>query len=298
MAIIDVKTCPVCSGNIFTDFLECTDHFVSNEKFLIKECSKCSFKITDKVPDEDSIGSYYQSENYISHSNTSAGIVNRLYHIAREFMLSRKRKTVTKSLGKKTGMLLDIGAGTGFFAAHMKQHGWNISGTEKSSEAREFAEKEQKIKLIPAEGLFNLEKDQYDAITLWHVMEHFHDLDKYIVEMKRILNQDGALFIALPNHSSYDAKHYENYWAAYDVPRHIWHFAPKHVQQIFENAGFSLVKKYRMPLDSFYISMMSEKYKKSGLALIKGVFYGKISWLVSLFNKDRCSSVIYVLKKN
>lgn len=297
MSKTEIKICPVCSGNIFTDYIECTDHFESNEKFLIKECSKCKFKITDKVPDENSIGPYYQSENYISHSNTSAGIVNGIYHIAREFMLGQKRKIIVKSLGKKTGLLLDIGAGTGFFAAHMKHHGWEVSGTEKSSEARNFAQKKLNIDLFPAERLFDLKQNQFDAVSLWHVMEHFYDLNKYISEMKRILKQDGILFIALPNHSSFDAKHYKNYWAAYDVPRHIWHFAPVHVQQIFKNAGFTLTKKCRMPLDSFYISMMSEKYKKSKGGLFKGIFYGKISWLISLFNKDRCSSLIYVLKK-
>ncbi|MBN1822071.1 MAG: class I SAM-dependent methyltransferase [Prolixibacteraceae bacterium] len=298
MATVNINTCPVCSGKNFTDFLVCTDYFVSGEKFQIKKCTSCGFKITDKIPDEDSIGPYYQAEEYISHSNTSEGIVNRIYHFAREFMLGQKRKVVVKNCHKKTGNLLDVGAGTGFFAAHMKQHGWDVSGTEKSEDARNFAEKEMKVKLVPAEGIFEFENNTFDAITLWHVMEHFHNPVQYIHEIKRILDAEGKLFIALPNHNSYDAGHYKQTWAAFDVPRHIWHFAPAHVKQIFENNGFSLTKKYRMPLDSFYISMMSEKYKKSKPAFLKGLFFGAVSWVVSICNKDRCSSVIYVFKKN
>lgn len=297
MTLINITSCPVCSGNDFTGFLECTDHFVSGEKFSIKECTNCHFKITDKIPGEDEIGPYYQSEDYISHSDTSAGLVNRIYHVAREYMLGRKRKAVIKNSGKKNGALLDIGAGTGYFAAHIKKHGWEVTGTEINDDAREFAEKKLNISLVPAEGLFSLKAKHFDAITLWHVMEHFYNLQQYIAEMDRLLKPGGALFIALPNHTSYDAGHYKEFWAAYDVPRHIWHFTPQNVRQIFENAGFKLVKKIRMPLDSFYISMMSEKYKKTKLAFLKGVFFGGLSWLASLAKRDKCSSLIYVLKK-
>ena len=296
MAVTVIKSCPVCGGEVFSDFLSCRDHFVSGELFLIKACSGCGFKITYDAPAENTIGQYYQSEDYISHSDTSKGLVNRLYHIAREFMSDRKRRIVEKNSREKKGTLLDIGAGTGYFAAHMKKYGWEVSGTEISKDARDFAQKELGVSLFPADELARLQKDSFEVITLWHVLEHFHNLQENIVEIKRILMPGGTLFVALPNHTSYDAIHYNNYWAAYDVPRHLWHFAPKHVKQLFEKSGFSLVKIYRMPLDSFYISMMSEKYKKSGISVIKGIFYGGISWLTAIRNKGRCSSLIYIFR--
>jgi 2-polyprenyl-3-methyl-5-hydroxy-6-metoxy-1,4-benzoquinol methylase len=298
MARIHTGTCPVCKGHSFTDFLVCTDFFVSGEKFKITACTGCNFKITQDVPDEASADAYYQSEEYISHSDTSKGLINKAYHVARNYMLTQKRKTVIRHTRKKTGTLLDLGAGTGYFAAHMKNYGWKVTGTEKSSEARTFASKEQDIDLIPAEDLFTLESHHFDAVTLWHVLEHFYHPEKYIREIKRVLAPEGILVIALPNHSSYDAKHYKQYWAAWDVPRHLWHFTPAHVKQLFEKYGFTLVAKHTMLFDAFYVSLLSEKYKKSHLAFMKGLIHGKISWLVSLLNKDRCSSVIYVLRNN
>ncbi len=297
MPKIHTDTCPVCKGDTFTDFLDCTDFTVSGETFKIMECTGCKFKITQDVPDEASVEAYYQSEDYISHSDSSKGLINKAYHVARTYMLGQKRKIVIQHTLKKTGTLLDIGAGTGYFAAHMKNHGWKVTGTEKSREARKFAGEERGIKLIPAEDLFTLENHSFDAVTLWHVLEHFYHPEKYIREIERVLLPGGTLVIALPNHSSYDARHYKGYWAAWDVPRHLWHFTPAHVKQLFENSGFTLVAKHTMPLDAFYISLLSEKYKKSGLGFVKGLIHGKISWLVSLFNKDRCSSVIYVLRK-
>jgi SAM-dependent methyltransferase len=297
MAVFEVTVCPVCKGGEFAPFLKCKDHFVSGEEFQIVECTGCGFKITSQAPGEDSVAPYYQSEDYISHSNTSKGLVNRVYHLVREFMLGKKRKSVVKSLGRKEGTLLDIGAGTGFFVSHMKNFGWDVVGTEKSPEARGFAKNEFGVELLPTEELFGMKHENFDAITLWHVLEHIHDLQGNIKAIKGILKPGGILMVALPNHTSFDAKHYRNFWAAYDVPRHLWHFAPAQVKTLFENGGFRLVKKYRMPFDSFYISMMSEKYKKSQFGLIKGLCYGKISWLASLFNKDRCSSVIYAFKK-
>jgi len=297
MTVIEVERCPVCNGNIFIPFLKCKDFFVSKEEFFIKECSTCGLKITSPVPSEESVGSYYQSKEYISHSNTSKGLVNRAYHVVRNYMLREKRKAVANASCKKMGSLLDVGAGTGFFVAHMKKFGWDVSGTEKSDEARDFAKSEFGIDLRPTEDLFQMRKGSFDVITLWHVLEHIHDLHKNIKAFNELLKPDGTLFIALPNYTSFDAEHYRNFWAAYDVPRHLWHFAPPQVKRLFEKEGFVLTKKYRMPFDSFYISMMSEKYKKSRGGFIKGLFFGKVSLIAALFNKDRCSSLIYVFRK-
>lgn len=298
MSKFNVQQCPVCDGKAFSPFLSCTDFFVSGEKFQIKQCNSCGFKITWNIEDEDNIGSYYQSENYISHSNTSKGVVNKVYHSVRNYMLGRKRRLVEKATTLKTGQILDVGTGTGFFLNEMKVNGWQVTGTEKSSDARDFAKKEFNLENLPSEKLFTLKDKSFDVITLWHVLEHIHLLNENMAMFARLLKNDGKLIIAVPNHESSDAKHYKQFWAAYDVPRHIWHFSPKQMKQLGEKHGFKLASLHTMPFDSFYVAMLSEKYKKSKLALIKGIFYGKISWLNSIFNPAKCSSVIYVFEIN
>lgn len=296
--MFNVQSCPVCDNNNFASFLTCKDYFVSQENYGIKQCTRCSFKITDNIEDEENIGRYYQSENYISHSNTTKGLVNSIYHQVRKYMLGRKRRLLEKESAIQKGSILDVGTGTGFFLDEMKQCGWQVCGIEKSAEAREFAESEFGLNNLPTEELFNLKAKSFDAITLWHVLEHIHQLDKNMLTFSNLLKDNGKLIIAVPNSDSYDARHYKEHWAAYDVPRHIWHFAPVQMKQFAEKYNFKVKKLHTMPFDSFYVSMLSEKYKNSGLGFIKGMIHGKISWLGSLFNKAKCSSVIYVLEKS
>lgn len=298
MAKFNVPKCPVCNSTAFSPFLVCTDFFVSGEEFPIKECSTCGLKITQDIENEENIGRYYQSEKYISHSNTSKGLVNSVYHAVRRYMLGRKRRLVEKVASLKAGRILDVGTGTAFFLNEMKAKGWQVTGTEKSSDARDFARKEFNLNNLPSEKLFEIPKESFDVITLWHVLEHIHQLGENMNAFERLLSNKGKLIIAVPNSDSYDAKHYKAYWAAYDVPRHIWHFAPKQMKLLGEKHGFALKSLHGMPFDSFYVSMLSEKYKKSKFGLLKGMFYGKVSWIGSIFNPAKCSSVIYVFEKN
>lgn len=298
MPIFNVVECPVCGGHDFQPFLVCTDFFVSGEEFAIKKCTGCGFKITDAVEDEEQIGRYYQSEEYVSHSDTTKGIVNKIYHRVRKIMLRRKRILVEKSTQAKRGRLLDVGTGTGYFLHTMKERGWQVAGTEKSSEARELVHNEFGIEVFPPENLFSFGNDAFDAITLWHVLEHVHRLNENMEAFFRLLKKSGKLIIALPNHASFDALHYKKHWAAWDVPRHIWHFTPRQMKMLAQKHGFRLIAIHTMPFDSFYVSILSERYKNSKAALLKGIFYGKVSWLQSLLKPGTCSSVIYVLEKN
>ena len=152
--------------------------------------------------------------------------------------------------------------------------------------------------IMPDDALFSLPPASFDLITLWHVMEHLPNIRQYWQVISRLLKPDGILIIALPNSSSWDAKHYGSYWAAWDVPRHIWHFTPKLIEKLGNREGFRLIHSKRMPFDAFYISIMSEKYKKSAYPIFKGILFGKISWLSSLLNKNRCSSLMYIFRKS
>jgi SAM-dependent methyltransferase len=294
---VHYSSCPVCKGTHLKEVFVAEDYSITHEKFHVIECGDCSFRFTDNAPSETVIGRYYQSSAYVSHSNTKKGIINWLYHLARRFTLENKLAFVQKSTGKAVGMHLDVGSGTGTFVYTMEKAGWSSIGLEPDEKAREVAVKMYKADIFPAEHLFSLPESTYNAITMWHVLEHVHRLDDYILQLKKLLAPGGKLIIAVPNYTSADAKHYGKYWAAYDVPRHLYHFSPASMRQLMERHGLHVIKTQPMWLDSFYVSLLSEKYKNGNF--VKAFFVGLHSNIKAYFNREKCSSLIYVaeLKK-
>ncbi len=290
------ETCPLCGSENTSDKLECTDHLVSNEKFRIRECKRCGFMFTQDYPEENVIGKYYESEEYISHSDISKGLTNKLYQAVRRVMLKRKRKLVRKITGLQTGTLLDIGSGTGHFASFMMNSGWEVKGVEINDSARAYSKEHFNISAISPAGLSGLQGATFDCITLWHVLEHFHDPFAYISEIKRLLNAKGKCVIALPNCSSFDAGYYGKYWAGYDVPRHLWHFYPKSFRLFCEKNGLRLSGWHALPLDVFYISQLSERHRASSAPLFKGLTKASVFALKALLKREKTSSLIYVVE--
>jgi 2-polyprenyl-3-methyl-5-hydroxy-6-metoxy-1,4-benzoquinol methylase len=295
--IITYKTCPICDSSEISHVLSPKDHTVSNEVFEVWHCNSCQARFTQNIPGEDEIGKYYQSDEYISHSNTSKGIVNRLYQIVREYTLKQKRKMVEKLSGKKSGNILDIGCGTGEFLGTMKSSGWKALGLEPSEDAQAQARQNFGLEIHNNDHLFQLPENFYDVITMWHVLEHVHKLHEYLDKIHRILKSDGLLIIAVPNYQSLDADVYQNEWAAYDVPRHLYHFSAESMGKLLEQHGLKLEKLKRMPFDAFYVSLLSEKYKHGNLRLFPAFFTGFRSWLQNASNLDRGSSILYVIRK-
>jgi 2-polyprenyl-3-methyl-5-hydroxy-6-metoxy-1,4-benzoquinol methylase len=295
MSTVQIDHCPVCNQNKLVDFMEVKDHSISKEVFQLQTCSTCTFTFTQNAPSESTIGPYYESEEYISHSDTQKSMMDKIYHKVRARMLDSKLNTI-KALGLSGKRLLDVGTGTGYFLNHMKKNDWSVLGIEVNEEARKIAKDKFGIDTIVPSKLFDI-NEKFDVITLWHVLEHIHQLNENIAKFHSLLNEDGALIIAVPNHTSNDAKRYKDYWAAYDVPRHLWHFSPKSMETLMSKHGFELIKKKNMPFDAFYVSLLSEKYKKAGLASIKGGMAGLISNLKSVTNVDNSSSIIYIFKK-
>lgn len=290
--------CPDCNGEHFAAFHTCRDYTVSGELFTLAKCKRCHMVITLEPPAPEQIGSYYKSENYVSHSDTNKGLFFRLYHIARRWMLGTKRRLIEQQSGKTAGQLLDWGCGTGYFADAMQRAGWQVQGIEADQDARNYARQKFNLSVIAPQEVARLPEKRYDCISFWHVLEHLHDLKGTLTAISRLLAPGGIVVIALPNHQSYDAWYYGRYWAAWDVPRHLWHFAPHNIERLMAANGFSLRAKQTMPFDPFYVALLSEKYRQKRLGFINGMLEGFISLLKGYADVNRSSSIIYVFSRN
>lgn len=301
---VHYNQCPVCGSSSINSVLSAKDYTVSGKLFDVWQCNNCTLRFTQDVPAENSIGNYYKSENYISHTNTSKGFINQLYQFIRQRTLKQKRKLICKTTGRKSGELLDVGSGTGAFVNEMKQNHWKVIGLEPDADARAVAQQTFHCDLKDTQELFRLPPGSFDAITLWHVLEHVHDLKNYVQQLKNLLNPNGRLIIAVPNYTCYDAFTYKEYWAAYDVPRHLYHFSPYSMKFLIEENGMNLIEYRPMWFDSFYVSLLSSQYKNARLPDGQGktnwfdaVWTGFLSNIKALSDKKKCSSVIYIIKK-
>lgn len=295
--LIHYTHCPACHSGEIYPALSAKDYTVSQEVFEIWQCEDCSLRFTQDVPDKSGIGPYYHSDAYVSHSDTQKGLVNRLYHQVRKHTLNTKRELIKKETGKHSGKLLDMGAGTGAFAHAMQQAGWEVTALEPEAAARETAQNKYGIRLLPPEQLNQLPAGEYDVITLWHVLEHVHDLHGYLEKFFRLLRPGGKLLIAVPNYTSYDAKKYGECWAAYDVPRHLYHFSPKSMRLLAAAKGFTEPSMHAMWFDSYYVAMLSEKYRNGSGNMPGAVWSGLLSNLGASRDVAKCSSVIYVFTR-
>jgi 2-polyprenyl-3-methyl-5-hydroxy-6-metoxy-1,4-benzoquinol methylase len=294
---IHYSQCPVCNSTAINPLVTIKDHSVSGESFVVWQCSQCRLRFTQDVPDAESIAPYYKSENYISHTNTSKGFINSAYQKVRTYTLKQKAALIQHYTGQQQGKLLDVGAGNGAFLLQMKREGWEITGVEPDADARKVALKDFGLPLLENACMQTLPHAHFDAITLWHVLEHVHNLHEVVEHLKSLLKPKGKLFIAVPNYEALDADIYKLYWAAYDVPRHLYHFAPAAMQALLKQHGLKLVATKPMWFDSFYISLLSSKYKNGNSRLIGSFISGLRSNLKAFSNKAKCSSLIYIIEK-
>lgn len=295
MALESVTTCPICKGNNFEPFNQCIDFTTSKEEFIIITCKACHFLITSPRPDSNSIGKYYQSENYISHTNSSKNLIDKLYITVRAFTLQWKLNLIQSH--KPNGKILDYGCGTGEFLNICKTANWGCAGVEPAMAARKKASKLTNLNI--AGSLDQIDHSKFDVITLWHVLEHIENLNEKLSELKSCLTEGGIIFIAVPNHESLDAKIYKSYWAGYDVPRHLWHFSQSTMNRLLTSHGLTLLKTIPMKQDSFYVSLLSEKYlnPKANILIhaIKAFAIGLRSNLAAKRNRNY-SSLVYIAK--
>ncbi len=272
-------------------FLTVKDYSVSQETFDLYYDETLDMLITHPQPSLGNLGKYYESEDYISHTDNKRSVFEKLYHFIKGIALKNKLNLIN-FLQPQKGRILDIGAGTGEFLSVAKNDGWQTIGVEPSDRAKSIA-KNKGISFVEATS--ELEDHSFDLISMWHVLEHVPDLDKQIKELKRLLKPSGTLIIAVPNFKSYDANHYGKFWAAFDVPIHFWHFSKTAIKLLFQKEEMQLEKVLPMKFDSFYVSLLSEKYKSGKMNFVKAFFVGLQSNLKAKRNFEY-SSHIYILK--
>ena len=286
-----ISNCPICNHSSFTKELDVKDHMISGENFVINSCDSCGFWFTNPIPNEDKIGLYYKSEDYVSHSSTNKGVVNWLYGVVRKRTLKQKVALVDSlAAGKK---VVDYGCGTGHFVNELLKNNFDAIGFEPDAEARLFAKNHLGLLNESLEHFDRIESDSLDVVTMWHVLEHVYHLRQDLATVVSKIRPNGFLVVAVPNRNSYDAKFYGDKWAAFDVPRHLYHFTPDDIKRLVEQFNLQVIEMLPMKFDSYYVSMLSEKYK--GGSVVSAVLNG---WRSN--NKadgSKYSSQIYVLRK-
>lgn len=294
MALEEVSFCPVCQGSTFQDLHLSKDFTVTGELFHVKQCIRCGLGITTPRPDSQSAPGYYESPQYISHSNKSSGIFDTIYLIIRHFSLKWKYSLIKSYL--TGGPILDYGCGTGHFLREVNKHGITAYGVEPSATARQQIHPD----IITADSISTLPQARFKVITLWHVLEHVYPLHETLAMLKERLSDHGTIFIAVPNRESYDAKQYGETWAALDVPRHLWHFTKTSMTTLLQNSGLQVKKIIPMKLDAYYVSLLSDKYSHNGRFTLwgsmKAIAVALRSNMLGAKNKNQ-SSLIFVVQK-
>jgi len=288
-----LEICPVCNNDKWNLKLECTDYLVSGKVFGISLCEHCGLLATNPRPPANEIGKYYKAESYISHTDTDKGIISKIYKTVRNITIKKKYNLLRKYMPEAKN-ILDVGCGTGYFLSYCREQGMQVTGVEPDIDARKFCVENQKLDVYEEQFLKN-NQNLFDIITLWHVLEHVHDLNARISELKAILSEKGILIIALPNPLSHDALHYNKYWAAYDVPRHLYHFTPDVIKKLLDNHGFSCLSVKPMKYDAYYVSMLSEQHKRGKPSLLPAVFRGFLSNCKA--KPENYSSQIYIFSR-
>lgn len=271
------------------------DFSVSNESFHLKKDKEHGYYKTNPKPESNKLETYYKSSDYISHTNSKRSAFEYLYHLVRLFTVRRKVKMIN-TFNSASNNLLDIGCGTGAFISYAQKKGWTVKGIEPNEIARQNCEENIKKCVYEIHELEKLPKSSFDVISLWHVMEHLYDLEQQMDHICSLLKKGGKLVIALPNYKSFDAFYYKSYWAAFDVPRHLYHFSKSSIKSFFNIRGFSLIKTKPMFFDAFYVSILSERYKENKFSFLKGLLIGGLSNLSAIKTKEY-SSKIYVFTK-
>ncbi|PKP53931.1 MAG: hypothetical protein CVT92_01845 [Bacteroidetes bacterium HGW-Bacteroidetes-1] len=285
--------CPVCGSKAFKNFDQIPDYFLTKEVFTIDQCEICGFLFTNPYPPKETIGKYYQSDLYLSHPKSAFSFLAIIYNLVKKINIHSKYKSASSKLAP--GRVLDIGCGSGDFLYYCKEKGWEIEGIEPHEEARVFVSKMVKKEIYNPDRIIEFPDNHFELITMWHVLEHVDDLDFQLQQVSRVLKKNGRLILALPNYQSYDCLYYKRYWAGWDVPRHLYHFERNTIQRLSKRFGLISEEIIPMRWDSFYVSLLSEKYANHSFSFFRAMLSGFKSNRKAKVSGEY-SSLLYVFK--
>lgn len=290
----ELVQCPICDSDTFHRYMEVTDWFLTKERFLLVKCSNCGLIFINPRPDITEISPYYCSDDYISHGLKNTKLIDKIYGFIRQRSIRMKFNLIRPHMSGLN--ILDIGCGTGEFLSYCQIKGMTVRGVEPNERGRAFAIKNN-LTVSDHLNFVDINPGSIDAITMWHVIEHIHDLRGTLLKINEYLNSMGVLIIAVPNSNSFDAEFFKEHWAAYDVPRHIYHFSKQNITHLAESFGFKVIKVVPQKFDAYYVSMLSLKYKYNKILSWLFPLFGLWFNIRSYYDKNRYSSLIFILKK-
>ncbi|MCB2208644.1 MAG: class I SAM-dependent methyltransferase [Bacteroidetes bacterium] len=293
--MVVIEKCPVCENTETELFVATQDFFLTGESFNIVKCKVCSFVFTNPIPEKNHLTAYYESPDYISHTLKKWDVKSYIYQKIRKINIKNKFKIVSKY--QNNGHILDVGCGTGELLKYFKDKNWETTGIEPAEQARNFAIENYQLDIFPENKLQQFGDSKFDVITMWHVLEHVVDLNDRLALLRELLKPGAKMIIAVPNIESYDAAFYGKFWAAFDVPRHLYHFSKQSLTMLIEKHGLQLEAIYPMKFDAYYVSLLSEKYRKSGIAAYPKAIINGYSSNRQASRSGNYSSMIFVVKR-
>ncbi len=288
------RRCPLCDSEELAAVFTGRDHLVSGEQFRILHCARCQLRMTDPLPPQDLIGRYYASENYLGLTRKRAGTMNRAYHLARWITARWRAQIAAAAAAARPGRILDVGCGSGDLLALMHRRGWTVCGVEPLLRARLAAQRTPGVEVLDVAEFLALHDRRFDVVTLWHALEHVHDVDGYLAHIAGLLIEGGALVVACPNYVSFDAEYYGASWYAYDPPRHLWHYRPETMRRQLAKHGFAVRAMRALPLDPFYIALLTERYAPRGMPVLHPFLVGCRAMVAGAADVTRASAIVYI----
>ena len=283
--------CIICDSNMSTPFIKVSDRFGS-ESFQIVEC-ECGFKYLSPRPKSENISIYYDDENYDPHRKHKYS----LYHIIYSWVQDRAIKWKYYKISKFTniGKLLDIGGGGGEFCSYLKKCGWQVSLQDNSARARKLS-LDNGVDCL--KNLNDIKKEQFDLITMWHSIEHIHGIDSLFKSLDKLIAVDGTLVVAVPNFNAPERKWYNEDWAPWDAPRHLYHFNYEQLIILLEKYGWKVKSSNKMIQDTPYNILLSMK-SRSIFQCFNALFIFIYSIIKIAFGStSSSSSFMLICKKN
>ncbi|MBC8257126.1 MAG: class I SAM-dependent methyltransferase [Candidatus Marinimicrobia bacterium] len=282
--------CIVCGKNISTAYIEVSDRLSkSPELFQLVKCD-CNFVYLNPRPSQANISTYYNSPEYDPHNNLKNNKLGKLYKLVQSVALRFKFRRISSF--HKSGKILDVGGGNGEFAAFMALQGWKVVLQDKISKIDNLRDREN---IIAVQNLEKIKKDEcFNVITLWHSLEHIHNIEELYSQINRLLKPDGILLIAIPNINAPEKPFFNNKWAPFDAPRHLYHFQLNTLNELCNRYKFEIVRKFSLFQDTPYNILLSLS-ENTPFQFLRGMLVFCYSIIVTILRGPEHSSSLLVI---